>query len=65
MSESASGYPNTWKGQKCYLSGLYRGIYKKPFKLIELATAVERALTVRVVERPASNVTPIRQPKRT
>jgi CheY-like chemotaxis protein len=40
-------------------------VIKKPFKLIELATAVERALTVRVGERPASNVTPIRQPKRT
>jgi signal transduction histidine kinase/CheY-like chemotaxis protein len=40
-------------------------VIKKPFKLIELATAVERALTVRVGERPASNVTPIRHPKRT
>jgi signal transduction histidine kinase len=39
-------------------------VIKKPFKLVELATAVERALTIRDGERPAWNVTPIRQPKK-
>jgi signal transduction histidine kinase/CheY-like chemotaxis protein len=39
-------------------------VIKKPFKLVELAAAVERALTVRDGERPASNVTPIRQSNR-
>ena len=38
---------------------------KKPFKLVELAAAVERALARRDGERPACNVTPILQPKRT
>jgi len=36
-------------------------VIKKPFKLVELAAAVERALTVRDGERPAWNVTPFRQ----
>jgi hypothetical protein len=40
-------------------------VIKKPFKLVELAAAVERALTARDGERSASNVTPIRQPNRT
>jgi signal transduction histidine kinase/response regulator RpfG family c-di-GMP phosphodiesterase len=40
-------------------------VIKKPFKLVELAAAVERALATRDGERPAWNVTPIRQPKRT
>jgi signal transduction histidine kinase/response regulator RpfG family c-di-GMP phosphodiesterase len=40
-------------------------VIKKPFKLVELAAAVERALAAGDGERPASNVTPIRQPKRT
>jgi signal transduction histidine kinase/CheY-like chemotaxis protein len=39
-------------------------VIKKPFRLVELAAAVERALAARDGERPASNVTPIRQPKR-
>ena len=38
---------------------------KKPFKLVELAAAVERALATRDGERRAWNVTAIRQPKRT
>jgi len=38
---------------------------RKPFKLIELAAAVERGLTLRARERPAWNVTPIRQPHKT
>jgi two-component system cell cycle sensor histidine kinase/response regulator CckA len=40
-------------------------VIKKPFKLVELAAAVERALAVREGDRPAWNVTPIRRPKRT
>ena len=40
-------------------------VIQKPFKLVELAAAVERTLTVRDGEQPAWNVTPIRQPKRT
>jgi DNA-binding LytR/AlgR family response regulator len=40
-------------------------VIKKPFKLVELAAAVERALAPRDGEHPASNVTPIRQPKKT
>jgi CheY-like chemotaxis protein len=39
-------------------------VLKKPFKLVELAVAVERALAGRDGERQAWNVTPIRQPKR-
>jgi hypothetical protein len=38
-------------------------VIKKPFKLVELAGAVERALASRDRQRPAWNVTPIRQPK--
>ena len=40
-------------------------VIKKPFKLVELAAAVERALATRGSERLAWNVMPIRQPKRT
>jgi DNA-binding LytR/AlgR family response regulator len=40
-------------------------VIKKPFKLVELAAAVERALAVRDSERPAWNVTPIRRLKKT
>jgi CheY-like chemotaxis protein len=41
-------------------------VIKKPFKLVELAAAVERALATRDGdERPPWNVTPIRQPTRT
>jgi hypothetical protein len=40
-------------------------VIKKPFKLVELAAAVERALVTRDGERPAWNVTPMRQPRRT
>jgi len=40
-------------------------VIKKPFKLVELAAAVERVLAVRDGEKPAWNVTPLRQPKRT
>ena len=40
-------------------------VIKKPFKLVELAAAVERALAIRDGERPAWNVTPLRQPKKT
>jgi CheY-like chemotaxis protein/two-component sensor histidine kinase len=40
-------------------------VIQKPFKLVELAAAVERTLAVRDGEQPAWNVTPIRQPKRT
>jgi FixJ family two-component response regulator len=40
-------------------------VIKKPFKLVELAAAVERALATRNDKRPAWNVTPIRQPIRT
>jgi signal transduction histidine kinase/ActR/RegA family two-component response regulator len=39
-------------------------VIKKPFKLVELAAAVQRALAGRDGKRPASNVTPIRQSKR-
>jgi CheY-like chemotaxis protein len=39
-------------------------VIKKPFKLIELAAAVERALSIRDGERQAWNVTPIRQPRK-
>ena len=39
-------------------------VIKKPFKLVELAAAVERALPGRDGERPGWNVTPIRQPKK-
>jgi signal transduction histidine kinase len=39
-------------------------VIKKPFKLVELAAAVERALPGRGGERPGWNVTPIRQPKK-
>jgi signal transduction histidine kinase len=39
-------------------------VIKKPFKLVELAAAVERALATRDGNRPGWNVTPIRQPKR-
>jgi CheY-like chemotaxis protein len=38
---------------------------RKPFRLVELAAAVERALAARDGERPAWNVTPIRQPNKT
>jgi CheY-like chemotaxis protein len=40
-------------------------VIKKPFKLVELAAAVERALTAPHRERSAWNVTPLRQPKKT
>jgi CheY-like chemotaxis protein len=40
-------------------------VIKKPFKLVELAAAVERFLAAHDGERPAWNVTPIRQPKKT
>jgi CheY-like chemotaxis protein len=40
-------------------------VIKKPFKLVELAAAVERVLAARDGERPSWNVTPIRQPKKT
>jgi CheY-like chemotaxis protein len=40
-------------------------VIRKPFKLVELAAAVERGLTMRERERPAWNVTPIRQPHKT
>ena len=40
-------------------------VIKKPFKLVELAAAVERALPGRGGNRSGWNVTPIRQPKRT
>ena len=39
-------------------------VIKKPFKLVELAAAVERALSARDGERSAWNVTPIREPKK-
>jgi len=39
-------------------------VIKKPFKLVELAAAVERALAARDHRAPAWNVTPIRQPKK-
>jgi CheY-like chemotaxis protein len=39
-------------------------VIKKPFKLVELAAAVERALSIRDGERQAWNVTPIRQPRK-
>jgi DNA-binding response OmpR family regulator len=39
-------------------------VIRKPFKLVELAAAVERALAVRDGARSAWNVTPIRQPKK-
>jgi signal transduction histidine kinase len=39
-------------------------VIKKPFKLLELATAVERALATRDGDRPTWNVTPIRSPKK-
>jgi signal transduction histidine kinase/ActR/RegA family two-component response regulator len=39
-------------------------VIKKPFKLVEIAAAVERALTARDRAPPASNVTPIRQSNR-
>ena len=39
-------------------------VIKKPFKLVELAVAVERALAGRDGKRQGWNVTPIRQPKR-
>jgi signal transduction histidine kinase/response regulator RpfG family c-di-GMP phosphodiesterase len=39
-------------------------VIKKPFKLVELAAAVERTLAVRDGEQPTWNVTPIRRPKR-
>jgi CheY-like chemotaxis protein len=39
-------------------------VIKKPFKLVELAAAVERALPGRDGKRPGWNVTPIRQPKK-
>ena len=39
-------------------------VIKKPFKLVELAAAVERALTTRNGARSASNVTLIRQSNR-
>ena len=39
-------------------------VIKKPFKLVELAAAVERVLAVRDGEQPAWNVTPLRQPKK-
>ena len=39
-------------------------VIKKPFKLVELAAAVERALPGRDGDRPGWNVTPIRQPKK-
>jgi signal transduction histidine kinase/ActR/RegA family two-component response regulator len=39
-------------------------VIKKPFKLVELAAAVERALPGRDGERPGWNVTPIRLPKK-
>ena len=37
-------------------------VIKKPFKLVELSAAVERALSIRGGGRQAWNVTPIRQP---
>ena len=37
-------------------------VIKKPFKLVELAAAVERGLAVRDGERSPWNVTPFRQP---
>jgi CheY-like chemotaxis protein len=40
-------------------------VIKKPFKLVELAAAVERALTARDGARSVSNVTPIRRYNRT
>ena len=39
-------------------------VVKKPFRLVELAAAVERALKAGERERPAWNVTPIRQSKK-
>jgi CheY-like chemotaxis protein len=39
-------------------------VIKKPFKLVELAAAVERVLSIRDGERQAWNVTPIRQPRK-
>ena len=39
-------------------------VIKKPFKLVELAAAVGRALPGRDGERPGWNVTPIRLPKK-
>ena len=39
-------------------------VIRKPFKLVELAAAVERALATREGEHRAWNVTPIRRPKR-
>jgi signal transduction histidine kinase/ActR/RegA family two-component response regulator len=39
-------------------------VIRKPFKLVELAAAVERALSALDGERQAWNVTPMRQPKR-
>jgi CheY-like chemotaxis protein len=40
-------------------------VLRKPFKLVELAAAVERALSTRNQERLAWNVTPIRNRQRT
>ena len=40
-------------------------VIKKPFKLVELAAAVERALARRDGEHPGWNVTPIRAPRKT
>src|SRR4029077_18575995 len=40
-------------------------VIKKPFKLVELAAAVERALARRDGEYPGWNVTPIRAPRKT
>jgi DNA-binding LytR/AlgR family response regulator len=40
-------------------------VIKKPFKLVELAAAVERALARPDGERLGWNVTPMRPPKRT
>jgi hypothetical protein len=39
-------------------------VIKKPFKLVELAAAVERALPRRDGDCPGWNVTPIRQLKK-
>ena len=40
-------------------------VIKKPFKLVELAAAVEQALDSNDGQKPAWNVTPIRSPKNT
>jgi DNA-binding LytR/AlgR family response regulator len=57
-----SGYDDLSGGDDPFAQEM---VIKKPFRLVELGAAVERALAIRDDSRPGQNVMTFRRPKRT